>query len=266
MKVLFLDAYNLIHRARSGFTQGEYPIIYNFFRGIRPIIEKFNPEKVYFVLEGFPKFRKQLSEGHYKGNRTSPGDDFHRQKAAIINIVSELLPFETVKHPELECDDTIATLAMNHASKGDDVVIVSSDSDFIQLLNIERYDIKIYNPIKKKYFETPEYDYVTWKALRGDATDNIPGIPGIGDKTATSLVNDPIKMKALLENKEKREIFEKNLNLIRLVDFSNDMSKLERKIGSGDFDMLQQTFEDLEFDSFLKEKTWNKFVKTFEGL
>jgi len=266
MKVLFLDAYNLIYRARSGFTQGEYAIIYNFFRGIRPLIEQFDPDKVYFVLEGNPKFRAQLSEGSYKGNRESAGDDFHRQKAAIINLVGELFPFESVRHPDLECDDTIATLAVQHASQGDDITIISSDSDFIQLLNLERYDIQIYNPVKKQFFETPEYDYVTWKALRGDATDNIPGIPGVGDKTAEKIVNDPQKMKAILENKEKREIFERNINLIRLVDFSNDMSKLERKIGSGDWDMIQQAFEDLGFESMLKEKTWDKFVKTFERL
>jgi DNA polymerase I len=266
MNVLFLDAYNLIYRARSGFTQGEYAVVYNFFRGVRPLVEKFNPDKVYFVLEGKPEFRQRLSSGNYKGNRKSAGDEFHRQKAAIINVVKELFPFETVRHPELECDDAIATLAMQHAANGDEVVIISSDSDFIQLLNIERYDIQIYNPIRKKFIETPDYDYVTWKALRGDATDNIPGIPGIGDKTATKIVKDPQKMKALLENKEKREIFERNVNLIRLVDFSNDMSKLERKTGSGDWDMIEQTFEDLGFDSMLKEKTWNKYVKTFERL
>ena len=266
MKVLLLDAYNLIYRARSGFTKGEYAIIYNFFRGVRPIVEKFNPDKVYFVLEGVPKFRKKLSDGNYKGNRTSAGDDFHRQKAAIINIVAELFPFESVRHPELECDDAIATLSVQHAKEGDEITIISSDSDFIQLLNIERYDIKIYNPIKKKFFETPEYDYVTWKALRGDATDNIPGIPGIGDKTATKIVNDPERMNMILENKEKRKVFERNVNLIRLVDFSSDMSKLERKTGTGDFDMIQQTFEDLGFDSMIKEKTWEKFCKTFERL
>ena len=266
MNVLFLDAYNLIYRARSGFTKGEYAIIYNFFRGIRPLVEKFNPDKVYFVLEGNPQFRSQLSEGNYKSNRNSAGEDFHRQKAAIINIVGELFPFETVRHPELECDDTIATLAVQHASEGDDVTIISSDSDFIQLLNIERYDIKLYNPVKKKFVDQPDYDYVTWKALRGDATDNIPGIPGIGDKTATKIVKDPAKMQTLLENAEKRKIFEKNVNLIRLVDFSNDMSKLESKTGTGDWDMIEQTFEDLGFDSMLKEKTWKKYTKTFERL
>ena len=266
MKVLFLDAYNLIYRARSGFSMGDYPVIYNFFRQLRPLIEKFNPEKVYFALEGNPKFRKELSSGNYKSNRKSAGDEFHRQKAAIINIVGELFPFESVRHPDLECDDTIATLACQHAADGDKVYIVSSDSDFIQLLNIERYDIEIYNPVKKKFIETPDYDYVSWKALRGDATDNIPGIPGIGDKTATKLVNNPDQMKILFENQEKKKIFERNVNLIRLVDFSNDMSKLERKTGSGDFDMVHSSFEDLGFDSLIKEKTWNKFTDTFKRL
>ena len=89
MKVLFLDAYNLIYRARSGYTKGDYAVIYNFFRGIRPLVEKFAPDKVYFVLEGNPKFRAQLSGGNYKANRVSAGDAFHRQKASIINMVSE---------------------------------------------------------------------------------------------------------------------------------------------------------------------------------
>ena len=58
MKVLFLDAYNLIYRAKSGFTKGDYYVVYNFFRGLRPLVEKFSPDKVYFVLEGAPQFRK----------------------------------------------------------------------------------------------------------------------------------------------------------------------------------------------------------------
>ena len=266
MNILFLDAYNLIYRARAGFTKGDYPVVYNFFRGIRPIVEKFDPDKVYFVLEGNPRFRSNISDGSYKSNRKSAGDEFHRQKAAVISIVKDIMPFETVKHPELECDDTIATLAVMHGKKGDNVTIVSSDSDFIQLLNVPQVNISLYNPIRKKFIETPEYDYVTWKALRGDATDNIPGIPGIGDKTATKLVNDPPKMKKLLENKDKRNIFERNVNLIRLVDFSDNMTDLERHTGTGDFEMLYHTFDDLGFDSFLKEKTWNNFVQTFGRL
>jgi len=267
MKVLLLDAYNLIHRARSGYTKGNYAIIYNFFRGIRPLVEKFDPDSVYFVLEGRPKFRSQLSEGAYKSNRVNPGDDFHRQKAAIINIVSSMLPFKVVRHPELECDDTIATMVAKHAKEGDECTIISSDSDFIQLLNI--FDnLKLYNPIKKTFIEKPPYDYVTWKALRGDATDNIKGIPGCGDKTATKLLlkENNQMLEEYLSVSDRRQIFEKNVNLIRLVDFSNDLNMLEYTKGHLDVDLLHETFNELGFASMLKEKTWNNYIKTFERI
>ena len=109
MNVLFLDAYNLIYRAKSGFTKGEHPVIYNFFRGIRPLVEKYNPDLVYFVLEGRPKHRNVISEGKYKAGRPSQGQEFHRQKASIIQACKLYMPFVTVRHPDFECDDVIAT-------------------------------------------------------------------------------------------------------------------------------------------------------------
>lgn len=267
MKILLLDAYNLIHRARSGYTKGDYAIIYNFFRSIRPIIEKFDPDQAYFVLEGNPKFRKELSKGQYKENRTSPGDSFHRQKAAIINIAASILPFTVIRHPDLECDDTIATMASKHIREGDECTIVSSDTDFIQLLNTFE-NLKLYNPIKKSFIDKPEYDYVTWKALRGDPTDNIFGIPGVGDKTATKLVTGVHKqtLKEYLSDKEKMMIFEKNVNLIRLVDFSNDLSMLEYTKGCLDVEKLYETFNELGFESMTKEKTWQNYIKTFQRI
>jgi DNA polymerase-1 len=266
MKVLFLDAYNLIYRAKSGFTKGEYPVVYNFFRGVRPLVEKFNPDKVYFVLEGNPQFRKTLSEGLYKNNRPKQNRSFYEQKATIISLVKNFMPFEVVKHPQLECDDTIATLSTVHVKKGDDVVIVSSDSDFIQLLDYLGEKCKLYNPVKKSFVSKPEYDYVVWKALNGDSTDNISGIKGVGPKTAEKLTKDPQKLLTFLNEKDNRAIFEKNVNLIRLVDFSNNMSELESTTGSGDFDSLKNAFEEMSFDSMLKESTWKKYTDTFKGL
>ena len=86
MKVLLLDAYNLIYRARSGYLKGNFPVVYNFFRGLRPLIEKFSPDKVYFVLEGRPEFRIQLNNA-YKANRSNNDRHFHEQKAQIISIL-----------------------------------------------------------------------------------------------------------------------------------------------------------------------------------
>ena len=266
MKVLFLDAYNLIYRALSGFKSGENYVIYNFFRGLRPLIEMHDPDKVYFVLEGKPEFRQTLSEGSYKSNRKSKGDNFHRQKATIINIIKSCFPFTVLRHPQLECDDAIATYVVKHCKAGDKCTIVSSDSDFIQLLNFTNFNISLYNPVRKKYIDYPGYDYVVWKALRGDATDNISGIPGVGDKTATKLVTNPELLENFLKNEDKRKIFERNVHLIRLVDFSNDMSSVEEHDSKKDFTRLKTIFNDLEFDSIVKEKTWQKYTQTFKRL
>lgn len=264
MKVLLLDAYNLIHRARSGYMAGDYPIVFNFFRGVRPIVEKFNPDLVYFALEGVPEFRHKLSEGSYKSNRISPGGNFHRQKAAIINAVKSYFPFVTIKHPKFECDDVIASLADYHSKRNDKVTIVSSDSDFIQL--IDNDNVTLYHPIKKKNIEKPDYDYVVWKALRGDATDNIPGIKGCGDKTASKLVKDPELLREYLSSQERRYIFEKNVNLIRLVDLTSSFHEMEIHQTVGNMTAIKMMFNDMSFASMLKEKTWKKYEKTFDNL
>jgi len=263
MNILLLDAYNLIHRARSGYTKGDYAVIYNFFRGIRPLVEKFKPDKAYFVLEGYPQFRLELDE-FYKSERKRPDESFLIQKDVIIDLVKRCLPIVSVRHPDFECDDVIATLAMIHSKRGDDCTIISSDSDFIQLHNV--CDLKIYNPIKKKFVEKPDYDYVVWKSLRGDPTDNISGIKGIGDKTALKLVKDNHLLKEVLADPEKRKIFERNVNLIRLVDLSQKLEEMEFTYGVSSMDVLYENFHSFEFNSMLSEKTWNKYCKTFEGL
>ena len=263
MKVLLLDAYNLIFRAKSGFTGGDYPVIYNFFRGLRSLVEKFEPDTVYFVLEGNPTFRKNISEGSYKGNRPEQSRSFHEQKANIIGLIKSSFPFITVKHPDLECDDTIATYASMHARKGDDVTIVSSDSDFTQLLNTFETNFRIYNPVKKSFVEKPDYDYVVWKALRGDPTDNIPGIPGVGDKTAEKLCKNPALLRERLESKDARDIFENNVNLIRLVDFSGRLDQAEVHVGKFDESTLKSAFEKMNFTSMIQDKTWKKYCDTF---
>lgn len=264
MKVLFLDAYNLIYRALSGFTKGENYVVYNFFRGLRPLIDKYKPDLVYFVLEGNPKHRKTISEGNYKSNRTSKGEHFHAQKASIIGAVKEYMPFITVKHSDFECDDVIATYVMKHAKAGDKCFIISSDSDFIQLHNI--CDVTLYNPVKKKEIEKPSYDYVMWKALRGDPTDNIPGIPKVGDKTADKLMENPELLREFLSDPLKKEIFDKNINLIRLVDLRDAEDEMDIITTHLNSEGLQSYFNELGFESMTREKSWKNYIKTFEVL
>jgi len=265
MKVVMLDAYNLIHRARSGFTKGAHAIVYNFFRGIRPIIELHNPDRVYFVLEGIPKHRQALLPS-YKGDRVSPGDSFHKQKRIIISLIKTSFPFQVMQAEDLECDDLIGNLAHYHESNGDECVIVSGDSDFIQVLD-KNPSVKLYHPIKKTYVEKPGYHYLTWKALCGDKTDNIPGIKGVGAKTAEKLCKNTGQMAAFLQKNDNRAVFHRNFSLIAFPEITGFRPR-DYTITAGEFHEgdIRECFEAMGFTSMLKESTWKKYAATFRDL
>ena len=273
MRILILDAYNLMHRARSGFTRGDYPVVYNFFRSLRPLIEKFNPDVCYFVLEGQPKRNLELLPS-YKGSRNVDPDkdpkkhaklvEFHRQKARIIKLMSFDMPgVRLIWHENYEADDVMAELARSRHTD-DDVTIISGDSDMIQVLQTCKH-VKLYHPIQKKFVEAPKYDYVAWKALCGDSTDDIPGLPKVGAKTAEKLVRDETLMKARFEQKAgEQKIFQRNLELVRLhrVNLDNAIERVE----GGSWLTLRAEFEEMGFQSMLKDKTWAKYKATFECL
>ena len=106
MRTLVLDAYNLIYRAKSGFTKGENAVVFMFFRSLRALIDKFNPDECFFVLEGMPKTNIE-NLGEYKANRPKQDPSFHRQKNIIISMVKDLFPITVVRHPDFECDDIV---------------------------------------------------------------------------------------------------------------------------------------------------------------
>ena len=124
------------------------------------------------------------------------------------------MPITVIRHPDYECDDVIAHIAYKEHPE-DDVTIVSTDTDFHQVFS-EHKSIKVYNPIQKKYVVPPDFDYVTWKALRGDSADNIRGFKGVGDKTALKLIKDPNLLKEFLDKDEGRsDTLKHNLFMIR---------------------------------------------------
>jgi hypothetical protein len=129
-------------------------------------------------------------------------------------------------------------------------------------------NVRIYNPMKKEYVATPEFDYVTWKSLRGDGSDNIDGIPGVGDKTALKLVNDPDALEELLKrDTETSERFAKNVKLIRFKTFSREeMLEVTSSRPNRDWTAVKGRFNDFKFKSITDDKPWNKFVTTFDPL
>ena len=258
MKVLLIDTYNMIHRSRFGWSKGDHAITFTFFRSLRSEVERHNPDKVYIVSEGMPKHR--LAENpEYKGNRTKVLDEgFHRQKRDIFDLCRHL-PLTFIRHEDYECDDVIAHLATEvHTS--DDVVICSSDSDFIQLLCHD--NITLWHPVKKSFVERWPVDYLVWKSLRGDKTDNVPGIKGVGDKTAMKLASDENLLKEFLTD-EKRKIFDSAMSQIKLTKIS-DKNFIEFKY-TFDKEVIKKEFSNREFSSILN-KGWKKWNSTWEKL
>tara|TARA_A200000159_G_C7336059_1_gene345125 strand:- start:1989 stop:2816 length:828 start_codon:yes stop_codon:yes gene_type:complete len=266
-KVLLLDANNLIYRARYSAKyarEGDAAIVYSFFRSLRPLVEKFNPDICYFVRDGAPSDRMEILPD-YKQNRVREHDDnFFSQKRSIENIVDSFFPIVVCRDLNLEADDLIAYLVLEKHLK-DNCIVVSSDTDFIQLLQ-EHENCELYNPITKKMREAPEYDYLTWKSLRGDSSDNIPGIPKVGDKTAAKLALNELALKEFLEKKDSnRETYERNR---LLISFRNpqDVSNIIIGDSNRDFETVRERFSELNFNSMVNEKSWLKYVKTFEGI
>ena len=264
MKVLLVDGYNMLYRARSGWAKGDNPIVYTFFRSFRAAVNKFKPDRVYFVLEGKPIKRLAMMK-EYKAQRVyHDKDDFHRQKRLVINILKESFPVHVVRHPYYECDDVLAELAtVTH--KNDECIVVSSDTDFYQLLQSHE-SIKLYNPIRKKFIEKPECDYISWKALRGDSSDNIEGFRGIGDKRAALLLEDEGAFQAFLATGDNAEKFNRNCEMIRFHDLGSDLDDLERSDVEFNDEKIKNLFSDMKFFSITNEKFWPKFVETFQNL
>ena len=262
-KVLLLDGYNLMYRARySGMNKGSYSAVFNFFRGIRPLVEKFSPDVCYFVLEGKPVDRLALSPD-YKGQRVYNNDDnFNEQRKIIIDLVKKHIPFIVTRHANYECDDIINYLA-NVKHSNDDTVIVSSDTDFIQSINENN---RLYNPVSKKFIESVDYDYVSWKALVGDKSDNIAGFKGIGNKRAISLLNNKEKLNSFLLQENNQEIFDKNIFMISFHSISDKEDITWSKPSSINWNGIRSSFEKMEFKSMTSDKSWEKYINTFDNL
>lgn len=269
MRHLLLDGYNLMHRARFGMRNGDHYIIFNFFRSLRPLVEKFAPCKVTLFLEGNPTHRLQL-DADYKANRvTEPGTkqhedilEFRRQKRTILDLLSKL-PVTVAKHEAVECDDLIASWVMDHRDT-DECVVVSTDTDYIQLLTHD--NVKLYNPVRKEFVESVSYDYVLWKALRGDKTDNVPPLPGITDGKATKICNDPSLLAELRSDSETNALLERNLSLIgfkRVSTADSEYSQIDPEV---DYDGLKRAFNSLQFFSITNTTSWPKYCATFDSV
>lgn len=205
--MLLLDAYNLLFRSFASLPStitgvDERPInaVYGMLAFIVREVRERGPDHVVaaFDVPEVSTFR-HLRYGGYQAQRGPMGgenaDDFQRQ----VGIARDLLPrlgIPAVLQPGFEADDVMGTLAVQISDRGRDALVVSTDRDLLQLV---RPGIAVLVPGKqarmigstdevRDRIGVPPSGVTSFKALAGDASDNIPGLPGIGAKTASGLV------------------------------------------------------------------------------
>lgn len=266
MHTMLIDGANMLYRARSGFQAGDHAVTFNFFRSLRALVEQFRPNRIIFVQEGSPKARLAVFP-EYKGNRKREHDEkYEAQKKEIFELLSSNIPVSIVRHPDHECDDVIFNL-INVSSRAVKFTVISTDSDFTQLLN-KFENVSIYNPVKKKMVEwDTNYDYVTYKSLKGDVSDNIPGFLGIGEKKAMSLALSMNKeiLQEFISRSENTVQWSKNTSLIGFETWTNP-ELMTSTSPTRNWDHVKEKFNKWEFASITNEKSWNKFVATFDNL
>ncbi len=288
--VLYLiDGHSLAYRHHFAFINNPFmtsageptSAIFGFSRNLMDILAKDKPHYLAVTFDDGLSGRDELFS-EYKGTRDQMPDDLTRQMPNIFRVVKAFnMPILTVKG--YEADDVIGTVARQAVEQGLDVRIISGDGDILQLLDPQTsvalrvrrkadngkfavYDI-VYNEqvFELEYaFKPPQL--IDYKALKGDTSDNIPGVPGIGDKTATTLVQEYGTLENLYENIElikgatQKKLIEgrdsaflsKNLATIRRnVPIELDISQcVAHDFNKADVEAL---FHEFEFTSHIKQ-------------
>jgi DNA polymerase-1 len=247
--------------------------VYIFNNMLRKLAKQYGPEFIAAVFESSAPTHREQEFADYKANRAEMPPDL-REQIPWVRRVLEAMRIPILEYPGFEADDVIGTLARRAERDGMDVVIVSSDKDMMQLvtdrvsmLNPAKDD-EWYDPQKVKAFMGVRPEQVAdVLALKGDAIDNIPGAPGIGDKGATDLIERFGSVEAALERageverKMYRESLQNNVERIRMskrlatiatevpVEFSVQAVKAQ----PADTALLKAVYKELEFYSLLKE-------------
>ncbi len=285
MKRLFLlDAYALIYRAYYAFMKNprvnskglNTSAIFGFLNTLEDLLKREHPTHLAVVFDpSGPTFRHEAFE-QYKANRQETPEDI-RKAVPIIKQMVEAYRIPVIQVPGFEADDVIGTLAHKAEKHGFDVFMMTPDKDYGQLVTEHVF---IYKPkfgasgfdtlgveeVKAKFdIESPE-QVIDLLGLMGDQSDNIPGCPGVGEKTATKLLKeygsiekllehtDELKgalQKKIVENQEQIK-FSRFLATIKTdvpVEFDEEAMVMEKS----DEDALITLFTELEFRGHLKK-------------
>ncbi len=254
----------------TGAVSGFCSMLFKLLEDSKSSENKQKPTHFAVIFDSARKTFRNEIYSEYKANRSEAPDDLAPQFEYIRkSVLAFNLP--SVELPNYEADDLIATYADQILKKGAKVTIVSSDKDLMQLF---RKDVRIYDPMKNKFiseedvqkkFGVDSSKVIDVQALAGDSSDNVPGVPGIGVKTAAELINKygnlelllnsahEIKQnkrrETLIENKDKALISKQLVTLKHNAPVNNDLKDF--KLKEIDKDKLYKFLREMEFNRLL---------------
>jgi DNA polymerase-1 len=276
-KLLLLDGNSLAYRAFFALptdmatASGQVTnAVYGFTSMLVNLLKDHKPDGIAVAFDlPTPTFRHEMISDYKAGRSEAP--DILRQQMGLVRQVVEALKIPILEVPGFEADDVIATLATEARDRGDDVIIVSGDRDTYQLVEDPHVTV-LYN--RRGVSDYAHYDeagivertgvhptkYPEYAALRGDPSDNLPGVPGVGEKTAARLINDYGDLDGIFANLDKLtpklranlEVGEaqvrSNAKATPLVrDVPLDCKVDDLKMGGWDVEEVRNLFTFLEF-------------------
>ncbi len=267
MNLYLIDGNSYVYRAFyaiRGLTNSKgFPTnaIYGFTNMLLKIIREKKPDGIVVSFDSpSPTERHRIFEA-YKAHRPETPNELVQQLPHIRKIV-DAFNIKIFEVPGYEADDLLGTIADRASKKGADIFIVTADKDMLQLVGD---GIRIYDPmkdrvldeeyVKEKFGVGPER-VTEFMALTGDAVDNIPGIKGVGEKTAKELLGEVVSLDELLNKPEKI----KKEKLRKLVTENADMVRLSKKLAT--IDTSVPIDADMK-DFALKEPDWLALFSLF---
>ena len=269
-RLLLIDGHSMAYRAFYALpvenfkTSAGQPTnaIYGFASMLINLIKEEKPTHIAVAFDVSRKTFRTERFPEYKANRASTPDEFRSQ----MSHINEMIDSFGIKHFEVEgfeADDIIATLAKAAELKGFDILICTGDRDSFQLVNNKTTvlypkkgvtEMSRMTPaaVVEKYGLTPE-QYPDFAALRGDPSDNLPSVPGVGEKTATKWIIDYGSLEKLLEN--SKEITGKVGESLRA---NIDVVRLNRE--------LTHLLDDVKLSSGVEDLSWPGFDANAMGL
>jgi DNA polymerase-1 len=290
--LVLLDGHSLAYRAFFALpsdlqtTTGQLTnVVYGFTTMLVKLFGDFSPDRIAVCFDlGRPAYRHDVYDG-YKANRRTTPDDFSSQMPLVREVLAALR-IPVVEVAGYEADDLIATLVKEARQERLPVLVVTGDRDNLQLIDDEAEvrvmmtrrgitDTAVYDEaaVQERY-GVPPGRYIDVAALRGDPSDNLPGVPGVGDKTATKLVQtygtaeEVVAHAAEQRGKLKENLLAhgtdvlRNKQLMRLRDdVPLPVGVRDLRMGAWDRAEIHRLFDTLEFHP-LRERLFATTVDT----